>query len=1593
MMTNHHKFLLSSLAAIFATLSSNAAVTQPEDSWREDQTVLGVNKEIAHATYVPYTSVATLKADTDFFATPWVTSKSTLRKSLNGTWKFHYAATPKETPADFYKSGFNASAWDNIPVPSCWAMQGYDTPLYCNANYPFELNKAPKIVRRSDNDGYDENPVGSYITTFDVPADWNGKQLFLNFEGIYSAAYVWVNGQFVGYSQAANTNHEFDITSQARQGANTLAVQVFKWSDGSFFECQDMFRWGGIFRDVTLTAVPRAFIRDHYITSELSSTYTSGKLNVEFEVDNRATSAFSGSVEITLIAPDGKTTTATLPKTSVSVAAGKASKFTSSVELTNLLNWTSETPNLYTLIFSLKDSAGKETMAFATKYGFRHIETKKSMIYINGQKVFFKGVNRQDTHPLTGRTMDTESLLKDVLMFKQYNINTVRTSHCPHQEKMMAMYDHFGIYVMDEADLETHAANWKFVNDDKWTDAYVDREQRMVLRDRNHPSVIFWSLGNESRNGSNFAAAREAIRELDPRLVHYEGQQEFDNSDFTSKMYPYESDVIRMDNWSDTRPHFLCEYAHAMGQSLGNFADYWEYIENSRRTVGGCIWDWADQAIYHPQEIKNGTYKPGRFYTGYDFPGPHQGNFMSNGVVNPLREVSAKLIEVKKVHQWIKMSDFNAKTKSIKVSNTYDFIDLTGFSIIWSISKDGVEVENGTVDDFDCRNDRTKTLKLAYNTEVSDDAEYLLTVKFVTREASDWADARHVVAEEQFAINERPKLSEIDLSTLSASLQTRGNGPVTIVGDGFFYQFDASGNLIAMNFDGHDYIYNNQGLVFDSFRWIENDSPYSGTPPTNLSGYSVAAQGLFCSFSEGDATGAKAVHLTARFSNPSVASYTNHYTIYADGTLDVKTIYTNRINSIERLGQSIRLNPALENLEYFARGPLSNYSDRKTASFAGIYTSTVTDQHEHFIHPQSMSNHEELRYLKLTSPSDPAYGLLIEAEGPVAFSALHFDESDYFVSHDFQLQPRKEVVLHLDYQQKGIGNGSCGSTVWGQYLIPTGRELTNTLRFTPMRSKGAGYTVPTGQVGSYITSLTDSKNLSFAAKSAPSTAYTAIPQSALIAPGDVLSLDVTTNENANISAWIDFNQDFIFSDSEKVTCTNGKITHSVDKDTPEGCFRMRIVVEKTETPMPEGPIAEGSAYDLSINIAKSGSDNEATYDIPDGSMHAEGKAFVKAITSTGAAKNVAFEAEQKPETFHTVLPDAIEALAGSTFSVKFVANEAAKANSSGVRQDLRYNYAMVYADFENCGKFNHIATIGKHISGESKSGNYDEGVMDFTTQFSIPTGSKAKFGRIRVIYQNAWRPMNAMNAFITDVLEGVSYDIRVQIVTPQTDNDSFTTLPEITRDVPEGTMHPDGQAWVKEIYTVNADRNINVKFTSAPENFYTKLTDPVMIFPGHAFSLSLIANHATTPGESGLYQDLRFNTVSIFTDWLNAVDMTDPEVYGKRFEGASDKANFDEVMDILHEVEVPEDAIPGETVIRVIYQNAWKPFPAYNDKNIHEGLAIDIPVIVLGPDSYISEIGMQDSKPAATFDLQGRRVTGTLRPGIYIINGQKKIIR
>lgn len=783
-------------------------VEQPKTEW-QNEAIFAINKENGHATFMPYATTAALKADARF-KQAWLNPNSTEVQSLNGTWKFHYAPDAAKRDTAFVKNDYNTAAWDNIDVPSCWEMKGYDKPVYVNVDYIFE-DDPPYIKLRKEYRGkVDPNPVGSYRRDFDLPANWDGKRVFLHFDGIYSGAYVWVNGKYIGYTQGANNDAEFDVTSALHAGKNNVSVQVIRWTDGSYLEGQDVFHMSGLHRDVYLVATPRTFVRDHYITSNLNATkrYKSGSLNVQLELDNRDKTAAEKRVEVTLLDPDGQQV-AQSEKT-VDFAAGETSKKVDITfdNLNDLRLWTAETPELYSVIVSQKDASGKEEMAFNTQYGFRNIEMRNGQVLINGTRVFFKGVNTQDTHPETGRTIDVPTMLHDITLMKQANVNTVRTSHYPRQAKMNAMFDYYGLYVMDEADLECHK-NWNdhganggyntavISGQESWKPAMIDRTVRMVQRDRNHPSIIFWSLGNESGAGDNFIATHNAARALDPRPIHYEGAtnagRHLDGiTDLHSKMYPDLNYVQRFaNNNAGDQPFFMCEYDHAMGNSVGYLREYWDIIEKSRLGIGGCIWDWVDQGIYNPQKLKQGIRQ---LTTGYDYPGPHQGNFVNNGVITSEREWTPKLDIVKKVYQYVTFGFNNGKnSKSLIVRNNYAFINLADFTLDFEVLKNGVVVEKGNIELPPLTAASRRVLPFTMTTNVPENGadDYHLNVYLRLKSDKPWAKAGYVMAAEQFELAKRTALPALTPKTDAPALKLKKVGNLATI----------SNSLVSMTFN------------------------------------------------------------------------------------------------------------------------------------------------------------------------------------------------------------------------------------------------------------------------------------------------------------------------------------------------------------------------------------------------------------------------------------------------------------------------------------------------------------------------------------------------------------------------------------------------------------------------------------------------------------------------------------------------------------------------------------------------------------------------------------------------------------------------
>lgn len=1029
---------------------AEASLSREKVYW-EDETMFGENKEKGHATYTPYCCEKGMLADKEFYNTPWVNTKSHKVRSLNGDWFFHFVPEPSLRPADFYKEDYDVSCWATIPVPSNWEMHGYDRPIYCNVEYPHG-NTPPFInARKGFNDGgknYGINPVGSYVRFFDLPEGWEKNRTFINFGGIYSAAFVYLNGEYVGYTQGSNNEHEFDITKHLRPGKNRLAVQVMRWSDGSYLECQDMFRMSGIFRDVNIYNVPKVSVRDHYLTSDLdaSKAYKEGSLNVALEMDNRDRLSGEKSVVVKLTDPDGNLVAETTRTVRFS-----ADKDLEKVKVTFPVNdiqaWTAETPNLYT-VSVIQREGGKDELAFSTKYGFRHIEIKGSLIYVNGQRVFFKGVNRHDSHPLYGRAVPTESMLRDVLLMKQNNINTIRTSHYPNAAKMYAMFDYFGLWCMDEADLEDHA-NQSISDMVSWIPSFVDRIERMILRDRNHPSVFSWSLGNENGSGNNFQACYDSAKRLDPRPIHHEstrdGKEYGGNrfSDLYSKMYPGMDWMDKYVNSFD-KPMFICEYAHSMGNAIGNLKEYWESIENSTTTVGGAIWDWVDQAIYEPHEILAGTHE-GRLHTGFDFPGPHQGNFCCNGIITADRNETPKLKQVKAVQQWIKFEltgvDAKKNEAAVNVRNTYDFISTADHTLRYEIVKNGEIVGEGKqalpVIEADGRASLTLPLVNADMKPAVKAGEEIMLNLFVSQDkATRWSEPGHQVAQAQFELNARPTLAAVKVDRKAEKLSVEKTEKTLKVGNKAISATfcTATGRMIDLKLNGQDIIYGQEGFAYDNFRWIENDGRCKPENGLDEQGTCEVVQGK---------DGSVVVKTTR---GGSLCSQGIVYTFLPNGLVDMDVTLTPQAKDLRRAGLVCSLQPGLRRVNYYAYGPWENYIDRKESCMVGRYQTTVDDMVVYYQKPQTMGGREGLRELKLTNAEGK--GICIRTEGDVSFSALPY--TDHHLSatkHMWELKKDPFITLHLDAGYRGLGNASCGPDTMEKYKL-TGDNYRFKLRIS-----------------------------------------------------------------------------------------------------------------------------------------------------------------------------------------------------------------------------------------------------------------------------------------------------------------------------------------------------------------------------------------------------------------------------------------------------------------------------------------------------------------------------------------------------------------
>lgn len=1022
---------------LFITASIVLAEETPD--W-ENQAIFRINKEAPHCTLVPFDKAAqAIKGDP---------GNSEYYQCLNGQWKFKWSKDPAGRPADFYKDDFDVSGWDEITVPSNWQLQGYGTPLYTNITYPFEKDP-PRVMGTPPQKftNYDaRNPVGSYKTAFTVPANWKGREIFVNFDGVDSAFYLWINGRKVGYSQDSRTTAEFDITRYLKDGTNTLAAEVYRYSDGSYLEDQDFWRLSGIFRDVYLYAAPRVHIRDFFVHTNLDDDCKDAQIKVTADVINYGDTAVPmPKLEAALYDRDGKKVADLKPeKQTGTIGAGKEAACEFSAEIKDPLKWSAEVPNLYKLVIAIADDKNPE--AVSCNVGFRKVEIKDGVLLINGKYVYIKGTNRHEHDPDTGHTISRESMINDIKIMKQNNINTVRTSHYPDMPMWLALCDEYGLYLIDEANIESHALmNYSnrfdsLGNRPQWKAAHLDRTMNMVERDKNHPSVIIWSLGNEAGDGVNFEATSKWIHQRDPsRPVQYEACGERPLTDIVCPMYARIHDLEEYAKKAGIyRPLILCEYSHAMGNSCGNLADYWTAIKKYRPLQGGLIWDWVDQGL---RKIDPKTGKQFWAYGGDFGDQPNDGNFCCNGLVQPDRKPNPHLHEMKKCYQFITAEPVDLSKGLVKINNEYNFQDLGGFVTgAWEVTEDGRVIQKGTLDDLDIPAETGKQVKIPYDTKAfKAGSEYFLKISFSLAHDMPWAPKGHLLAWDQSELQAgAPAVPEPDTNGAPLTI-TQTYEVIRVIGGGFTAYFSKSmGALVSYKIGDKEMIY--EPLVPNFWR-PPTDNDNGNRMPRRLRVWKRAARDPQVDLAEAEqiSDGQVDVHIEMTLdTGDNKSKLAAVYHVYSDGKIlaEIKLTCGADLPELPRIGMQMKIPRAYDTMQWYGRGPHENYWDRQTGSAVGLYSEKVTQPDHIYVRPQECGNKTDVRWMTLTD----AAGSGIKVTGlPLLYvSAWPWSMEDIEEArHPYELPDRDYITVNIDYKQMGVGgDDSWGARIHPEYTLP-----------------------------------------------------------------------------------------------------------------------------------------------------------------------------------------------------------------------------------------------------------------------------------------------------------------------------------------------------------------------------------------------------------------------------------------------------------------------------------------------------------------------------------------------------------------------------
>lgn len=1003
-----------------------------EDPYWENPAVFGVNKEPPHATVIP--------CATPEQAMRYIREASPFVVSLNGRWQFHWVRRPEDRPRTFFAPDFDASSWDSIPVPSNWQMHGYDIPIYTNVRYPFPADP-PRIA-------HDFNPVGSYRRTFQLPEEWSGRRVYIVFDGVESAFHLWLNGNWVGYSQDSRAPAEFDISKYVQPGRNLVAVEVYRWSDGSYLEDQDFWRLSGIFRDVFLVARTPVHVRDFFVRTELENGYGDALLKVTVKVRNLGNDVRSPSLEGLLLdrLQEGGQVIARMSASTPCLAAGAESTMLLRALVRAPQKWSAESPYLYLLLLTLTDGDGRVLEVVPCRVGFRSVEIRKGQLLVNGAPVLIKGVNRHEHDPDTGHYVTVESMVHDIVLMKRFNINTVRTSHYPNAPIWYDLCDYYGIYVINEANVESHGMGYDpertLANRPEWRAAHLDRITRMVERDKNHPSVIVWSLGNEAGDGTTFEEASDWIHQRDPsRPVHYERAGTRPHTDIVCPMYPPLEHLIQYGGQQHDRPLIMCEYAHAMGNAVGNLKEYWEVIGRYPNLQGGCIWDWVDQGLRKYTANEQGERVWFWAYGGDFGDQPNDGNFCCNGLVLPDRTVTPKLREVKKIYQSIAVEPVDLLRGRVRVHNKFSFTNLAWLQVGWILTQDGTPMQQGALPPLAAAPGQSTDLRIPFSKpRLQPGAEYHLRVSFTLVQSTSWAERGHEVAWEQFLLPFRMQPGPRASLPNTVPQVVEKDTSVTVYGKEFSVVFSRrTGGMVSLRYGNAELLAQGgavAGPVLNVFRAPTDNDKYLRKPW--LAAGLDQLQAKVDEFAVEQAPSQVWVRARLTYSGAPGKGFVHRvtYRVFANGWIEVDNQVEpfGELPILPRLGVRMLIRAPYEHLQWYGRGPHENYPDRRTSADVGRYRSTVRAQYEPYVRPQEMGNREEVRWVALTDSSGA--GLLVVAAAPLAMSALHFTSHDLEAAqHIHELRPRAEVVLCLDYRQCGLGNASCGPGVLDKYAL------------------------------------------------------------------------------------------------------------------------------------------------------------------------------------------------------------------------------------------------------------------------------------------------------------------------------------------------------------------------------------------------------------------------------------------------------------------------------------------------------------------------------------------------------------------------------